>query len=303
MTDHDATLWTRMKHKLRSRVLGGLLVLVPLAITVLILKFLFSIAANLLAPIVLYCMAGVFEVPKAPPAASQPIAAQVAPAQDVPASQPGVGGAEAARPAVSPEVEALRTEVVQLTAEVRKQNEPVKDMTYLERAAIGAISILALVLLLYILGLAAAHVIGRKLLTGGEGLLMRLPLVKSIYSASKQVVQAVSTPNRMAFKSVVAVEYFRPGYMTLGFMTGTVQVGGYLYCKLFVPTTPNPTTGFYIMARSENVMETHLTVEEGFKIIISGGIICPEMIKTKMISVNVPTNESLADKTPLRQDA
>jgi uncharacterized membrane protein len=89
----------------------------------------------------------------------------------------------------------------------------------------------------------------------------------------------MSLPNRAAFKSVVIVEFPRPGFKAIGFLTGRIQgLEGETLYKVFIPTTPNPTTGYFEIIPPEEVTETNMTTEEAFKMIISGGMVAPEFL-------------------------
>jgi uncharacterized membrane protein len=142
---------------------------------------------------------------------------------------------------------------------------------------VSVVSILILLSLLYLVGTVGQLVLGRRIIAIGETVVLRIPLVRTIYSATKQVMQAVSLPDRAAFKSVVLLEFPRPGFTAVGFLTGHIQdAQGRRYCKVFVPTAPNPTTGFFEIVPVEEVRETSMTIEEAFKMIISGGIVSPD---------------------------
>ena len=144
--------------------------------------------------------------------------------------------------------------------------------TYINIAVVIA-SILILILLFYLIGSLGQFLIGRKLITIGETVLMKIPFVGTIYSATKQVIQSFSQ-NNAAFKSVVFIEFPRPGFFCLAFVTGYINDReGKKYYKVFIPTTPNPTTGYFEIIPAEEVRETDISIEEGFKIIISGGIV------------------------------
>jgi uncharacterized membrane protein len=144
-------------------------------------------------------------------------------------------------------------------------------------AAVYAISILALLVLLYFVGVLARYVLGRKVIDLIEHILMKIPFVKAIYGASRQVVQAISLPDRSAFKAVVALEFPAPGMRTLGFITGTItDPDGKLHYKVFIPTTPNVTTGFFEIVPEDKLYFTNFSVEGAFKTIISGGILAPD---------------------------
>ena len=146
--------------------------------------------------------------------------------------------------------------------------------------SVSVCSIVVLLALLYLIGAIGQFVVGKRLIRAGETLLMKIPLARTIYTATKQVAQAVSLPNRTALKSVVLVEFPRPGFKAVGFLTGYIEdSSGKKFCKVMIPTTPNPTTGFFELIPAEEVIETTLTVEEAFKMIISGGILSPDFIK------------------------
>ena len=150
--------------------------------------------------------------------------------------------------------------------------------TYINIAAVIA-SVLILLFSLYLVGLLGQFLIGRKLIAFGENVLLQIPLIRTIYSASKQVIQSFSQDNT-AFKSVVIVEFPRPDFLALAFLTGYIQDSeGKRYCKVFIPTSPNPTTGFFEIIPEEKARETALTIEEGFKMIISGGVVSYDVFK------------------------
>ena len=145
--------------------------------------------------------------------------------------------------------------------------------------SVSVCSIMILFLLLYLVGAVGQFVVGKRLIKAGETLLMRIPLVRIIYTATKQVAQAVSLPDRAALKSVVLVEFPRPGFKAVGFLTGYIEdSSGKKFCKVLIPTTPNPTTGFFELVPAEEVIETTMTIEEAFKMIISGGIVAPDIL-------------------------
>jgi uncharacterized membrane protein len=139
------------------------------------------------------------------------------------------------------------------------------------------LSIFILLMLVYLAGVIAQRVLGKKLIALGEMLLLKMPFLRTIYGATKQVMSALSLPSKEAFLSVVLVEFPRPGMKAIGFLTGFIKdSNGTKYCKVFIPTTPNPTTGFFEMVPANEVIQTGLNVEDAFKMIISGGIISPE---------------------------
>lgn len=139
------------------------------------------------------------------------------------------------------------------------------------------LSLAVLLGLLYLLGLVASRVVGRRVLEVGETLVLKVPFVKTIYSASKQVVAAFQGPGARSFKSVVFIEFPRPGMRAVGFQTGRFTDGeGRAWVTVFVPTTPNPTTGFLQMVPEADVTRTDFTVEEGVKMVMSLGALVPQ---------------------------
>jgi uncharacterized membrane protein len=143
---------------------------------------------------------------------------------------------------------------------------------------------LALTLLVVIvLGWLTTTVLGRRLIEGFEGFIRRIPVAKSIYGATKGVLEAVSRDQADAFKRVVLIEYPRRGIYGIGFVTNSSMrwFTGDRTAELlpvFVPTTPNPTSGFLLMVPPEEIIDCPISVEEGIRMIVSGGILQPEMI-------------------------
>ena len=140
----------------------------------------------------------------------------------------------------------------------------------------------ALVTLLVILltGVAAANFIGQKLVRWWEGLLARIPVVNSIYKGVKQISDTLFSPNGQAFRKALLVQYPREGSWTIAFQTG--QPGGDVanhltgdFVSVYVPTTPNPTSGFFLMMPRADVVELDMTVDDALKYIISMGVVAP----------------------------
>ncbi|MFY7697551.1 MAG: DUF502 domain-containing protein [Legionella sp.] len=140
----------------------------------------------------------------------------------------------------------------------------------------GAGVILSLVVLLAT-GLVATNFLGQRLMGWSESILERIPLVRSIYNASKQIIQAIFSTNSEAFRKVLLIEYPRKGTWTLAFQTGvgSEHVNRHLNMEMvsvFVPTTPNPTSGFLLMLPKSEVVELSMTVDEALKFTISLGV-------------------------------
>ena len=142
---------------------------------------------------------------------------------------------------------------------------------------VSLLAVLLLLVLLYLIGGLGKHIIGRRLIAAWEGIWLRIPLARTIYAATKQVVEALSQPHGAAFKSVVIVDFPYPGVKAIGFLTGYVDdPAGRRFAKVLIPTTPNPTTGFLELIPVDGMIITDLAIEDGFKMIISGGIVAPE---------------------------
>lgn len=211
-------LWARLKRNTSRRMASGILVLIPVGVTLLIMGWLFSLVARLLRPIVGYATSELQDLRW---------------------------------------IDAL----------------PGRTLDIL----VSMLAILLLLVLLYLIGGLGKHIIGRRLIAAWEGIWLRIPLARTIYGATKQVVEALSQPHGAAFKSVVIVDFPYPGAKAIGFLTGYVDdPAGHKFAKVLIPTTPNPTTGFLELFPLERVIVTDLAIEDGFKMIISGGIVAPD---------------------------
>lgn len=129
-------------------------------------------------------------------------------------------------------------------------------------------------------GLFATNIIGRRLLALGEKLLFRVPLARTIYRLTKQVVQAVSRQDEQVFRQVVMVEYPRQGIYSIGFVVGNAEDALFgrkdlEKLKIFIPTVPNPTSGFLVIVPRRDVTPMPMTVEDGLKFVLSAGIVNP----------------------------
>lgn len=139
--------------------------------------------------------------------------------------------------------------------------------------------LLSLIVLL-LTGIIATNILGQRLVIWSEAVLDKIPLVRSIYNASKQVIQAIFATNSQAFRKVLLVEYPRKGMWSLAFQTGVADsaVSGHLdteMVSIFIPTTPNPTSGFLMMVPKSEVIELSMTIDEALKFIISLGMMQP----------------------------
>ncbi len=134
-------------------------------------------------------------------------------------------------------------------------------------------------LLTLVVGALVRTYVGKKFITFGESLIERIPFFRSVYNAVKQLTEAVFVAEKgRSFNRVVLIEYPRKGIHSLGFVTGPTKgkiattLEGRKMINIFIPSTPNPTTGYYLVVPKEDAIEMDLTPEEAFKLIISGGL-------------------------------
>ena len=133
------------------------------------------------------------------------------------------------------------------------------------------------VIFIYLIGILVSNVIGKRLYSWFETILAKIPIVNAVYKTIKQITTTLSHPERQAFKKVVYIQYPRKGIWTLTMVTGeSIDEGKEKYYHIFVPTTPNPTSGYLLYIPQKHAVETNISVEEGLKIIVSGGLLAPE---------------------------
>jgi len=155
----------------------------------------------------------------------------------------------------------------------------------LPNSIVTTLALLVLLLVTYGVGLVASAVAGRTLIGLAEAVLDRIPLVKTVYGASKQLVHTLSLgDDTTKFRSVVLVDFPRPGMKALGFVTGTIRLREGEsgpprdYYRVFVTTTPNPTSGYLEFVPVEEAEPAGISVEDALKALISGGLVMPETL-------------------------
>lgn len=166
---------------------------------------------------------------------------------------------------------------------------------------IPGLGVVLVTIVVLITGMVVANLFGRKLVSLWESLLAQIPLVRSIYTGVKQILETVFSSNDQSFRKVLLVEYPRAGLWTLAFQSSTTvgeaQVKtGHDVVNVFIPTTPNPTSGFFIMVPREDVIELEMSVDDGLKMIISAGVVVPDWQPG-------PASKKLLDDAPDRQPA
>ena len=145
---------------------------------------------------------------------------------------------------------------------------------------VPGIGVVVSLLLILLTGLAAANFVGQHLVKFWEKLLSRIPVVKSIYYSVKQVSDTLLSSNGQAFRKALLIQYPREGMWTIGFQTGTpggdaAHHLGSDFVSVYVPTTPNPTSGFFLMLPRRDAIELDMSVDEALKYIISMGVVAP----------------------------
>jgi uncharacterized membrane protein len=165
------------------------------------------------------------------------------------------------------------------------------------KISIPGMGVVVLVVAITLIGWLTAGYLGRILVRIGENIVARMPIVRGIYGAVKQIMETIFRNQSQAFRQAVLVEYPRKGLWTIAFVTGTT--GGEVktllkedLVNIYVPTTPNPTSGFLLFVRREDVIYLDMTVEEAFKLVVSGGLVTP--------AADAPQKSPAAPKAPAK---
>jgi len=206
--------WRWLINHLKNKLMAGLLVIIPIGITLFILRFLFDLGDGVLAPW-------------------------------------------------------LR-----------------RAATYLfgREVYIPGLGMAAGLVILYLTGLLVSNVLGKSIMNTLDGLSLRIPVVKSVYSFSKQVMQFFSRGGQEAFRRAVYVEFPLEGSYSIAFVTNTVYAeSGKKYYTCFIPTSPNPTSGYVLILDEDHVFPASFGVEEAMKIIMSGGMVSPDKIHAEKL--------------------
>jgi len=142
---------------------------------------------------------------------------------------------------------------------------------------IPLLGISGMIIFIYLLGVIVTNLIGSKILELGELILRKVPLVSTIYVTFKQITNTLTLNNSQSFQGTVYIEYPKKNLWTIAFISGSSKNNqNNEYYHLFVPTTPNPTSGFFIVIRKNKTIPTGLSVEDSLKTIISGGLLAPD---------------------------
>jgi uncharacterized membrane protein len=148
---------------------------------------------------------------------------------------------------------------------------------------IPGLGVLLFFILVYGVGIAMRYYIGRQVVSFYESILIRVPVISSLYQATKQLMNTLFSQDGKHFREVVLVEYPRRGIFSYAFLTNELQyldISEDELISIFLPSTPNPTTGFYLLVPKQDLYRVDLTVEDAFKLIMSAGIVAPKDIRT-----------------------
>ena len=163
---------------------------------------------------------------------------------------------------------------------------------------IPGLGIVAATVVLFVTGVFAANVLGRRILGAWDSLLGRIPVVKSIYSSVKKVSESLLSDSSRSFKTPVLVPFPQPGIWTIAFVSGHIpdKLKGSLpqdddYISVYVPTTPNPTGGYYIMVKKSDVRELDMSVDQALKYVISLGMVMPDDLPVKALPAQKPSKD------------
>ncbi|WP_107868108.1 DUF502 domain-containing protein [Neisseria subflava] len=163
---------------------------------------------------------------------------------------------------------------------------------------IPGLGIVAATVVLFVTGVFAANVLGRRILGAWDSLLGRIPVVKSIYSSVKKVSESLLSDSSRSFKTPVLVPFPQQGIWTIAFVSGHIpdKLKGSLsqdddYISVYVPTTPNPTGGYYIMVKKSDVRELDMSVDQALKYVISLGMVMPDDLPVKALPAQKPSED------------
>ena len=150
---------------------------------------------------------------------------------------------------------------------------------------VPGLGIVVTLLIIFLAGILSRNYVGTRIYKIGERILSKLPIIRPIYSSAKQLLESVTGPSVKSFKEVALVEYPRKGSWVIGFISNHFEIAmnekKINHISVFVPSTPTPVSGMVVILPVEDVYPIDMTIEEGIKFLVSGGVAAPGMIKTK----------------------
>ena len=160
---------------------------------------------------------------------------------------------------------------------------------------IPGLGVLTTLLLIILAGLLTRNYIGHRIYRGGDRVLRKMPLIRPIYSSVKQLLEAMTSQSEQSFKEVGLIEYPRRGMYALGFVARrfTVSLEGApkTFCSVFVASTPTPVSGMVVIVPEQDVIRVDMSVEEGVKFLVSGGVAAPDVIRSKTTALRDDAEE------------
>ena len=186
--------------------------------------------------------------------------------------------------------------VINFLTRVPKQLNPFPDLNpFLVALSNLAVGFAAPLIFILFIGLMARNIAGRWLLDLGERLLQAIPLAGSVYKTLKQILETILRDSNNKFRRVVLVEYPRRGIWAMAFVTGTIGTATHPklsepMLSVIIPTTPNPTSGWYAIVPEADVINLAISIEDAFKVLISGGIVGANVIAPATVGSSLPTN-------------
>ncbi|ACK73392.1 protein of unknown function DUF502 [Gloeothece citriformis PCC 7424] len=193
--------------------------------------------------------------------------------------------------------------VIDLLTRIPKQLNPFDDLDPILTNFLNfAVGLTVPLLSILLIGLMARNIAGRWLLDVGEQILQSIPLAGSVYKTLQQILETLFKDSKTKFRRVVMIEYPRRGIWSIGFVTGTLssQLQTHLskpMLNIFIPTTPNPTSGWYAIVPEEDVIDVSISIEDAFKVLISGGIVNPNQPSSVPISLPKFYQKNSLEKT------
>jgi uncharacterized membrane protein len=163
-------------------------------------------------------------------------------------------------------------------------------LKFLPGPQIPGLGLITLLILVYLLGLVATHVVGRRLINVTHQVMERIPVIRSIYGTTRSGVEILTGSKDHPYRGVVFVDFPRPGMKAIGLITAQLGVmNGEEMVAVYIPTTPVPSSGFLVIVPSREVVVTEMSVDDAMKIVISGGILAGEIFKE---TISVPSEVS-----------
>lgn len=156
------------------------------------------------------------------------------------------------------------------------------------KISVYLISVVGIFFIITLVGLTLKHVIGKRIASFFERLFIKVPIIKQVYTTVSQITGLVSSDNAKSYQKVVLIEYPKKGIYSLGFLTSNGNryfeevMGKEKVLNVFIPTSPNPTSGMFIMMEEKDVKVLNIKVEEAVKLIISGGAIIPDSVSNRI---------------------